>query len=287
MKFGISSYSLFSALKSGDMTITDVIEWAKEQGAEHLEIVPLGFDVQEDETLLDAIRVKAEAVGIELSNYAIGADFVNKTDKEYEDEIARVKSEVDRANRLGVQLMRHDVAWRAPEQTTITQFEEDLPRLVEACQDIADYAAKYNITTSVENHGFHVQAADRVRRLVEAVNRPNYKTTLDIGNFLCADEDPVASVQKNIAIASMVHFKDFYRRPAHLNPGDGWFRSAAGHYLRGAIVGHGDIDIRSVLKVVKNSGYDGHISIEFEGMEECRVGTKIGLENLKRMWDEV
>lgn len=41
------------------------------------------------------------------------------------------------------------------------------------------------------------------------------------------------------------------------------------------------------MKEVKESGYDGYLSLEFEGMEDCRTGVKIGLENIKRIWDEL
>jgi len=178
--------------------------------------------------------------------------------------------------------MRHDVASRPIRETTVAQFEEDLPALVQACQTVADYAAKFGIVTSVENHGYHMQASERVQRLVLAVDRANFRTTLDIGNFLCVDEDPVAAVKNNLPLASMVHFKDFYRRPPKLSLGQGWFPSKAGYQLRGAILGHGDIDIPAVAALVKESGYDGFISLEFEGMEECRTGSAIGLENLRR-----
>lgn len=57
--------------------------------------------------------------------------------------------------------------------------------------------------------------------------------------------------------------------------------------MRGAIVGQGDIPIREVLQIIKNSGYDGYLSIEFEGMEECRLGTRLGLDNAKRIWNEL
>ncbi|MNL70915.1 hypothetical protein D3C87_1959850 [compost metagenome] len=81
--------------------------------------------------------------------------------------------------------------------------------------------------------------------------------------------------------------KDFYIRPSNQNPGEGWFKSSFGTYLRGSIVGHGDLNIREILRVVKSSGYDGYISLEFEGMEECKKGTLIGLNNIRRIWDEV
>jgi sugar phosphate isomerase/epimerase len=285
MKLGVSSYSLYRALQSGEMDILGVLDWVADQGAEHVEIVPVGFELAGKPELADAIRARAESRGLAVSNYAIGANFAAETQEAYEQEIARVKEEVDLAARLGVKRMRHDVAHS--NDNSIHSFHRELERLAEACRQIADYAAQYDIVTSVENHGYFIQASDRVQTLVQAVDRPNFRTTLDIGNFMCVDEDPVAAVKNNLPYASLVHVKDFYLRPSYLNPGEGWFKTTSGNYLRGAIVGHGDIDIREVLRVVKNSGYDGYISLEFEGLEACKSGTKIGLDNIRRLWDEV
>src|SRR5690606_41882503 len=80
-----------------------------------------------------------------------------------------------------------------------------------------------------------------------------------------------------------IHFKDFYLRPASENPGDGFFQTTAGNYLRGSIYGQGDINVREIIRIIKNSNYDGYISLEFEGMEECKLGTKVGLENMRRL----
>ncbi len=288
MKLGMSSYSLVGAINSGEMTILDAIQWTADQGGEHIELVPMGFSLTDNPRLIEQILQKAEEASIEISNYAIGADFLKGNKEVVEQEIVRVKKEVDIANQLGVKLMRHDVAFKPAQEATIKQFELDLPRLTEACQRIADYAAQYGIVTSVENHGFYVQASDRIQRLIENVDRLNFKTTLDTGNFLCVDEDPVAAVKKNIAYASMVHTKDFYYRPASsYHPGEGWFQTASGNYLRGAITGHGDIHLYDVLNVIKQSGYDGYISIEFEGIEECKRASKIGLDNVKRIWEKL
>ncbi|KAA0965560.1 sugar phosphate isomerase/epimerase [Sporosarcina sp. ANT_H38] len=288
MKLGLSSYSLFKALTSGDLSIIEAIQWVADHGGEHIELVPnLGFNFDENPSLIDEIREKASYVGIDISNYAIGANFIAKSEVDFQTEIDRVKKEVDIANRLGVKFMRHDVASRPTPETTIKQFEADLPTLTVACREIADYADKYGITTSVENHGYYIQASDRVQSLINHVDRPNFKTTVDIGNFLCVDEDPVAAVKNNIAYASVVHLKDFFYRPAHLNPGAGWMQTTSGNYLRGTIVGHGDINMREVIKVVKESGFKGYISVEFEGMEECKQASKMGMDNVRRLWDEV
>ncbi|TLS54084.1 sugar phosphate isomerase/epimerase [Paenibacillus antri] len=289
MKVGLSTYSLLNALKSGEMTVLDAIEWIADNGGEHMEMVPYGYTVEDNPELADAIREKAKAVGIELSNYSMPANFVQDTEEAFEAEMARVKRHVDVVFRMGVKHMRHDVtAFTLPkEQMTIRWFEESLPLIVKGSRIIADYAAQYGITTTIENHGFSVQSSDRVQRVLQAVDRPNFKTTLDIGNFLCVDEDPVIGVKKNLPYASLVHFKDFYIRPFDEPPGDGvWFRTANDNFLRGAIVGHGDLPIRKIVRLVKASGYDGNITVEFEGMEECKSASKIAMDNLRRLWEE-
>ena len=56
-----------------------------------------------------------------------------------------------------------------------------------------------------------------------------------------------------------------------------------GNYLRGAIIGHGDVPVLQCLRVIKNAGYNGYITVEFEGMEDCLKGIKSGLNTLKRI----
>ncbi|MBM7568693.1 sugar phosphate isomerase/epimerase family protein [Paenibacillus sacheonensis] len=287
VRFGVSSYSLWNAIRSGQMNILQAIEWIADNGGEHMEVVPLDMKLEEDPTLVREIAAKAAEKGIALSNYAIGAEFAVGDDESFRKEIERVKRQVDVAHALGMKLMRHDVASVPPAEATLGRFMADFPRLVDACRQVADYADTLGIVTSVENHGYYVQASERVQALVEAVGRRNFRTTMDIGNFMCADENSVVAVQRSVRNASMIHLKDFYSRSERANPGEGWFRSAGGNYLRGAIVGQGDIDMYEVLRIIKSSGYDGFISIEFEGHEDCRYGTRVGLENAKRIWNEI
>ncbi|OGV35310.1 MAG: sugar phosphate isomerase [Lentisphaerae bacterium GWF2_45_14] len=285
MKAGISSYSVSRAIKEGKMDVMQAIEWIASIGAEHVEIVPSPFTV--DMEMAGKIREKVSSLKMEISSYTIGASFVDKTEKEHRDEIERVKKEVDIANALGVKRMRHDVAYRKPEDSTLDNFEKDLPFIVKAAREIADYAVKYGIVTSIENHGYHVQHYSRVQRVIKEVDRKNFRTTIDIGNFSVVDIDPLVGVRKNAHLASMVHAKDFYLRKANMDPGEGFFKTAGENYCRGAIVGQGDIDIREALRILKNAGYDGYLSLEFEGREDCLEGSRIGFENLKKFLKEI
>ncbi len=290
MKIGLSSYSVYRAINAGEFDYAGAVKWAAANGAEHFEVVPAGFDFGANKEMIEKICTAAKESNIDLSSYTIGANFATAGDDSHDttaaevaQEIERVKKEVEIAAAFGVKLMRHDVAYRAKNKCTLEQFELDLPKVAEACGEVADYAAKYGITTSVENHGYHFQGSERVQRLVRAVNRKNYRTTLDVGNFCCADEDNVSAVMNNIGIASMVHFKDFYIRD-FVPCMDGWFTSLHGKCLRGAITGNGDLNLAKITEIIKNSGYDGYISIEFEGMEECKEASRISMANVKALF---
>jgi sugar phosphate isomerase/epimerase len=283
MKLGVSTYSLSRAIKSGEMSVTDVIDYIAEIGGQHAEIVPIGYTLTDNPQLVETIVNRCAEHDLDVSNYAVGANFSDLDDDALAREIERVKREVDVAVGLGAKRMRHDVA--SSKDTSLSHFMSELPHLAEACRRIADYAAQFGITTSVENHGYYMQGSDRVLALVGAVDRPNFRTTVDIGNFMCTDEPSTAAVRKVMPLASMVHVKDFYLRPGRLRLGAGWFPTAGGSHLRGAILGHGDIDMPEVLEIVRESGYDGYISLEFEGMEHDKLGAKLGFDYLKQAWE--
>ncbi len=292
MKFGLSSYSFNQRVRTGEMSILDVIDWVADSEAEHLEFAVLSEEadapipnINTAPEQVEAVIERATSRGVELSNLAVGADFFTDDADQHRAEVERIKSYVDLASRLGMSRLRHDVVGRnRPEGDDTPAFDRALPLIVKAAKEIAQYAAPLGIRTSLENHGFFVQSSDRVRRIIHAVDEPNFGTTLDIGNFLCVDEDPTVAVPLNLPYANIVHFKDFYVRAE--DPGDGWFASRGGKYLRGAIVGNGDIDIRAICRAIKASGYDGHASIEFEGQEDCLIGCARGVANAKTLFSQ-
>lgn len=299
MMLGLSSYSLDPAIASGEMTLYDAIDWAAAQGAECMELVPFSFTFMDDERHIDSEYIKkvvrhAKDAGIKLCNYSVLADLCKEDPDALRDEVARVKRHVDVAAELGVPVMRHDVsAFRRPHgENGLEYFEKLMPLMVESAGAIADHAAQYGITTLIENHGFFANGCDRVERIIRAVNRPNYGLLLDTGNIACVDEDPAVAAQRLASKAKMIHLKDFYIRKR--DPGDTtqfdcgghWFRSKAGKYLRGAILAQGDLDIYEILGTIKHSGYDGDIAIEFEGLEDGRYATGVGISNARRIWEE-
>ena len=279
MKTAVSTYSFGPYRELG---VEGLIAKAKEMGFDGIDFLERDVrDVEHAKTL----RALAEQNGIAIVNLCVGADFIKNG---VEEEVTRLKGLVDIAAALGATMMRHDItAGDKSGKKVGISYDALLPTLAAAVREVADYAKGKGVRTLTENHGYFSQDADRVEKLINAVDHENFGALVDIGNFMCADEDPWKSVGVMAPYAYHVHVKDFHKKSGtDVDPGKGWFRTRGGDYLRGAIIGHGDARVMQSLYVLKKSGYDGYLSIEFEGMEDNLKGIELGLANLIRFWGE-
>ena len=51
--------------------------------------------------------------------------------------------------------------------------------------------------------------------------------------------------------------------------------------MRGTILGHGVVPVAQCLGILKRAGYDGIVSVEFEGLEPVMEAVEMSAQNLK------
>lgn len=264
MKIGVSSYSFNNYMRETGADYFRICDLAKEMGYDAIEFIDLSLDVQKAESvdaLAEDIRSHCEKIGLPIAAYTVGADFLNR-----ENEVERVRKMVDTAEILGAGVLRHDATWKLAEGMT---WRDAIEKIAPMIREVTEYAAGKGIRTCTENHGYILQDAERVETLIKTVNHPNYGWLVDMGNFLCADDNPLRAVPIAAPYAFHVHCKDFLVKPAEAdNPGEGWFKSRNGSYLRGTVAGHGVVPVRYCINTLLKAGYNGVISYEFEGMED-------------------
>ena len=282
MKFSVSSYSYAGLTRTGEKTEAELIPLAAEMGFDAIEFAeinpPEGMEKAAYAAFLNA---EAKKAGIAIAAYCIGADLLRDTDNEIE----RLKKEVDIAAILGVPVMRHDASggYRG-EGRSQRGFNNALPTLVRGYKEVTQYAKTKGVRTCIENHGYFCQDSARVEAIINGVADDNFGALVDIGNFMCADEDPAVAVGNMAPYAFHVHCKDFhYKKGTQLVPPDGFFGTRGGNWLRGAIIGHGVVPVEQCIRILKNAGYDGYFTVEFEGMEDPRTGVRCGLNTLKKI----
>lgn len=272
MKIGVSSYSFSQYLSDGRLNIHSVIKKAADMGFDAIEFTDLPKDEGDRSDLARLLKKEAAENNIELSAYVVGGNLLCDDQAA---EVERLKGEIDIANILGVKIFRYDVLYRLPQNMN---FYSALDKVAPAMHELAEYAQKYGIKTSIENHGHAFQDADRVEKVYYAVNHENFGLLLDIGNFMCADEDPYKSVSRLANLAVHVHLKDFIKQDFYSTESkENYFRTRGRNYLLGVAVGDGDAKSAQSIDILQSFGYDGYLDIEFEGPKDCIKELEKGL----------
>lgn len=286
MRLAVSSYSYMGCLEKSDANYFDICQYAKKTGFDAIEFIPLDLRFGQGhtsvESLATALREHCAALGLEICAYTVSADLILGSGGDMEKETARLKGCIDTAAILGAKLVRHDVATRL--SGTCRSWRDVIRAAAPLIREITTYAETMGIRTCMENHGYLMQDAQRVEEMILAVDHRNFGWLVDMGNFACVDQDSAYATGIAAPYALHVHAKDFLIKPGtQMNPGVGWFMSRGGNYLRGTIAGHGAIPIPQCVAVLKKAGYDGYLSLEFEGMEETLPAIDAGYAYLKRI----
>ena len=280
MKISVTSYSYGQYINEDKLGLMGIIDNAAEMGFAGIEFSEGGWSNNLDLAVAEKIKERCAERGIEVASYCVGANFLAA---DLDAEIERVKKQVDFAAAMGTKNMRHDVGYGFSGRKYSIGYDDALPYLAKGALEVTKYAEQKGVGTMTENHGYFSQDAARVEKLINTVAHPNFGALVDIGNFMCADEDPVKSVGIMAPYAKHVHAKDFHWKSGmEQNPGEGWFQTRAMNYIRGAIIGQGEAKVYQSIKILKKAGYDGYITVEFEGMEDNLKGIRIGKDNLAR-----
>ena len=281
MKLSISSYSFSRYAKREKCGYKEICDLAKEIGFEGIEFINLDDKALaiECEPLDEAkkIREYCEKIGLDIIAYAVSANFLSE---DADAEVERVCRLVDVCAELGAPVMRHDVCYSLPEGKT---WEDAAEIMAPRIRRVSEYAREKGVRTCTENHGFIFQAPERVKHLIETVDFDNYGWLCDVGNFLCADAEPARATKIAAPYTVHAHVKDFLRRSADEGIAEGYFKTTGGNFICGTVIGRGIVPVKECIDNLRSGGYDGWLTLEFEGREDNISAIKESCEFLKKI----
>jgi len=234
MKLCLSTWSLRSQINR-DFPFHEFPKVAKERyGIEAVELCQQHFPPP-DSRRLDQLLEVVTANGSTITNIPVDVGNISQRDaakRAYD--VKLIKSWVDVAAYIGAPSIRVN--------TGRQDGEPDLSITVASYNEIADYAAPKGIRIGLENHGGLSADPANIVKLVEAVGAKRFGTLPDFGNF--SPEDRYRALEMIVPYALIVHAKtlDFDEN---------------GHMPQ--------FDFARCLEIVHKGGYDGYLSIEFEG----------------------
>jgi sugar phosphate isomerase/epimerase len=127
---------------------------------------------------------------------------------------------------------------------------------------IVSVAEDYRITINIEPHGFYTTKPEFMEEMLSFSGSPYLRMNMDTGNTFIAGQDPIDFLKQFRGQTSHVHIKDVSESLAAQSRGD----------LTGIAVSHCAIgdgvnadNIVSCVKLLKETGYSGVVSLECEG----------------------
>jgi sugar phosphate isomerase/epimerase len=260
MKFAVSSYSFhrFGRGPEGDArpSFQAMIEACARWGFDGIELLGVHFESTDTEHLA-ALRQHAFQHGIALVAVSAHHNFVQPDPEKRRQEIDKLCRWVDVAHELGAPSVRaFGGRWGTrPDFGEFMAAGGDEPPLAghtdndgyawtaEAFKIASYYAGRKGVTLLLENHWGFTGSAAGVLRILTETGSPGLQVVLDTGNFnFCPD--PYAEMAALAPHARMVHAKT---------------------YLGGGIYYTADLDYRRVAGLLRDAGFHGYVSLEFEG----------------------
>ena len=283
MKIGVSTYSFAHYITQTGCDYFKVLDIAREIGFDGVDFINLNNEqwgiVGDEIEMAKELRAYCEKLGLEVAAYTVGANLMSD---DIDNEIEKLKHCVDVAEALGAKIMRHDVCGKLKAKPRYN-YKDAIADMVPAIREVTEYARAKGIRTCTENHGYIFQSPERVEELIRAVDNDNYGWLCDMGNFMCADVNPINAVTIAAPYAFHVHAKDFLFKEGNAEMPERFFRTAGDNYLRGTVLGHGVVPVANCIRILKKAGYDGYVSLEFEGMEENLPAVRAGYNYLKKL----
>ena len=265
MDFTISVYGAHMLVPEEGRTVAKIMQAAAGLGFDGIDLGYYWGEENKLQEMKDAQKL-AEDLNLKLTNYITGSNFGNAiAEDRLQAEIDKVKNALDEAALFGCKNLRvfaggYDLEWE--------KYSSPIADALAVC---AEHAAKNNVVMALEDHGALCKDSSEQLFYISTVNSPFLRATADIGNYWTpGGELPEQGVASIADLAVMVHVKDYV---------------IINNKFTAVPSGDGIIDLKQCFRILKDAGYKGTLSLEYEcSIGEGRHGIAASLVNMRRLY---
>lgn len=276
-KISLAQWSLNRAFFAKTLDPIDFARIAKEYDITAIEYVNQFYaDNASDETFWREMTTRADDAGVQSLIMMVDEEekLGDLTDAKRMKAVEDHYKWVHAAKILGCHSIRVNAFGEGSKEELKTSLTDGLGRLTE-------YAAKEKIHVIIENHGLHTSDASYIVDIIKSVNNPFLGTLPDFGNWCTSAEwggtktsqqceesyDPAQGLAELLPYAQGVSAKSYE------------FDTEGYDTV---------IDYPKLLQLVRDSDFNGHIGIEFEGEALTEPqGIRMTKELIEKVWAEL
>jgi len=266
----VSTYSFWRFKDDSKLSIERCVDEAARMGFDAVEILHMQME-SEDPSYLQRLKRLAFVNGLSLCGLSTHQGFLSPDAAERLKNIDHTVHAIELAYALGIPTMRVNtgrwgtskdfdalMANRGIEPTLPGHTDEEGFRwVIDALQKCLPAAEKCSVTLGLENHWGLGRTPEGVLRIVDAIDSPWLRCTLDTGNFL---EDPYLRLEMMAPKTVFVQAKTYYG-------GGLWYAV--------------DLDYVRIAQMLRRHKFCGYVSLEFEGHESWQTALPKSLALLR------
>ena len=269
-RIAVSTYSFFTFRGGSKLTMPQCIDAAAETGFDGVELLLVQMEDTSD-SFLQKLKRRAFVNGLDLCGMSTHQGFLRPDPTFRKKNIDDTIGFIEMAYKLGIPTIRVNTGrWgttksfeelmnnKGIEPNLPDQTDEDgFKWVIDSLSQCLKRAEECGVVLGLENHWGLGRTAEGVLRIVNAINSPWLRVTMDTGNFF---ERHYEQLETLATEAVFVQAKTYY--------GGGIYYTI-------------DIDYDRIAKICQNANYKGYVSLEFEGKEDPWVAVPKSLAMLR------
>jgi L-ribulose-5-phosphate 3-epimerase len=277
-----------------EYTVLEAIKLFHDIGIEGAEIVVQdgycsGISCACSKEELALVKKAAEENNIEISCLTPYNSYFNSLDDQVRTaEIDGICKVIDACEYLGAYFIR--IYGGNLQAGDTTDLKERRAKLVESMRILGERAAEKDVTLVIENH-FNTMAisAKDSADLIREINHPAVRILYDQANLnFTENEDYEVAIEIQQQYVAYMHVKDLiFKEGVAFSSSEVSRPDESERNVYTRIVGEGTIPWPEILKLVKEQGYDGWLSLEYErrwhpdDIPDASIGMKKSANYLK------
>ena len=236
----------------------------------------LGRMMEPIDTAVERIEAGLKRTGLILSSLSLSSNFNQPKKEDWQAQVTGLGAWLDVAAAVKAPVCRiFGGHLPSAEKADPALRAAAWQRMLDGVAAITKEAAKRGLVLAIENHGGLPCTGQEQVEVIQAVNSPFLRATIDVGNYMGGGQEGIEGTRIAAPYCAYVHLKDNVKVPDAATP---W-----GWKVQACTVGEGVVDLPGCMEVLRKAGYDGFVGLEYEGSEDEITGVPKSVECMKRV----
>lgn len=197
-------------------------------------------------------RREVESYGLKVSAFSAANDFVQSDRDAIDSQVARMKTVCELTRVLGDNTVVRTEGGAPKEELSVDQQWHGMTECFSRCIPFLD---ELGVSLAIDNHGLVTNEGDRLIAMLNSIDHPHIGSNLDTMNFRWWGN--------NVETCNRF-YQELAPRVLHVHLKDGF--NGRENY-QGQALGEGEIDLHHAINCLKEAGYNGVYTAEYEGPE--------------------